>query len=210
MFIAPSTGDKRVAQAREIWKQTIPAAGTLTDHYLSARGVKNCAIPPTIRHHPSLPYWFDGVTSRHPALVARVDDLVTGRFLGIQRIYLDKAIDADPAGKANVEFVKKTLGSIRGGGVLIGGKISPRHAVFVGEGIETVGNAVSDWGRPGIAALGTSGLKSLRLTDEARLIYILADEDDNDAGLNAAHEAADRWVNKERRRVRVVAPWSVL
>ena len=85
--------------AARVWSEARSSAGTLTDQYLAARGIR-CAIPPSIRHHPALPYRHDDkVLGRFPALVAAVADLITGRLMGVQRIYLPGAIDADPVGK---------------------------------------------------------------------------------------------------------------
>ncbi len=196
----PAPATKPRDRALKVWRETVAAPGTLTDLYLRDRGVADCIIPASIRHHPCLPYWHDRRRLGHwPALVARVDDLETGAFLGLHRIYLDPTIDANPARKAVIAEplpVKKTLGRVAGGGVSFG-PISRRHACFIGEGIETVGCAVSLRQRSGIAALGSEGLRALKLPAEARLVVILVDDDV--AGRSAAHDAARRWSTEGRK-----------
>jgi putative DNA primase/helicase len=193
--------------AARLWAETIAPANTLTDFYLQARGI-SCAIPPTIRHHRALLYRHEEeVLGRFPAMVAAVTDLITGKLTGVQRIWLSPAIDADPVGKLwrrahNGELLKakKALGDIDGNGVLLG-NLSMRHAVFVGEGIETTLSAVSLTGRAGVAAVWAENMPKLRLPPTARLIYVLVDADPT--GEQAARVAAKRW-HREGRRVRLV------
>lgn len=195
------------AHALRIWDEARSPARTLTDLYLAARGIR-CAIPSSIRHHPALAYSHDGeVLGQFPAMVAAVTDLIGDKIKGIQRVYLSPAIDADPASKLMLHGpdgkplkAKKALGDIDGNGVLFG-SISRRHAVFIGEGLETVLSAVSLTGRPGIAAVSAGNLPKLRLPSVARLIYLLVDPDPT--GERKSREAADHW-HREGRRVRMV------
>jgi hypothetical protein len=77
--------------------------------------------------------------------------------------------------------------------------------LIVGEGIESVLSAMVMTGRPGWAALSTSGLVALILPPEVRSVVIVADHDENGAGERAAHKAGLRWAG-EGRRVRILTP----
>ncbi len=64
--------------ALAIWKVAKPAAGTLVETYLAARGI-TIPIPPSIRYHPSLKHGPTGLDL--PAMVAAVqapDRTITG------------------------------------------------------------------------------------------------------------------------------------
>ena len=198
--------------ARRLWAESQPAAGTLTDLYLEARRI-HCAIPSSIRHHPAVEYWHGGrVLGTFPAMVAAVTDLRTGEFRGLHRTYLQPGIDPNPVGKlaltddaGNRLEPKLSLGALAGNGIVLGG-LSRRHAVFVGEGIETTARAVSLAGRGGIAAVSAGNMPRLQLPDSARLIYILVDPDP--AGRTASRQAAQRW-HREGRKVYLVDPEEV-
>ena len=173
----------------------------------SATAEPVCAIPPSIRHHPALAYWDEGrCFGEYPALVAAVTDLLTGRFVGVHRIYLDASIDPGPVRKAvildddgRVLKAKKSRGPTKGGGVVLG-KLTGAGRVYIGEGVETCLSAVSLTGWPGIAALGTSNMEHLRLPLLLRDIVIVPDPDG--PGRRHAFAAAKRWA-AEGRRVRI-------
>jgi hypothetical protein len=189
--------------AAAIWRGTVAAPGTMTDLYLGARGIR-CAIPPTIRHHPALAYWDEGrCFGTYPALVVAVTDLLTGRFVGVHRIYIDPSIDAGPARKAVILDTegrtlraKKSRGPTRGGGVVLG-KLTGRGRIYIGEGVETTLTAVSLTGWPGIATLGSWNMPEIELPRHVRDIVIVPDPDS--PGITGAKEAARRWAAQGRR-----------
>ena len=98
----PKRTDTRAA-ARRVWNATSPIAGTIAEAYLHARGVGHVAGAPALRFHPSLSH--PTAPGHLPALVSGVQD-VLGRFLGVQRTYLDGPH------KAAVEPVRASLGSL--------------------------------------------------------------------------------------------------
>lgn len=221
----PATAD-RTAAARAIWQETIPAPGTLTDLYLTARGYVGTIIPPAIRHHPAAEYWHSGrLTARLPAMVASVSDITSGRFLGVHRTFLDPEISPNPVAKARVPgAAKKALGAISGGGVFLGFPTDDLGEVMVAEGIETALAATDarraaavramlesdrerraieadaikdpDAREAAVAALGTAGLTALRLPAITRRVLIVVDPDP--PGVTAAEAAARRWCHEGR------------
>ena len=182
--------------ARRIWKATRPLAGTVAERYLDARGIGHVAGAPALRFHPGLSH--PSAPGRFPCLVAGVQD-AGGRFLGIQRTYL--AVDG--SGKADVDPVRASLGSLAGGAVRLAESIGDR--LLVGEGVETTTAAalVLDWRGGAWATLGTSGLRAVELPERVRHVTIAADRDAG--GLRAAAALARR-LEGEGRRVEIRAP----
>ncbi|MCY4470742.1 MAG: toprim domain-containing protein [Thiotrichales bacterium] len=184
--------------ARRIWKATRPLTGTVAERYLEARGVGHVAGAPTLRFHPALTH--PNEPGRFPCLVAGVQD-AGGRFLGIQRTYL--AVDG--SGKASVDPVRASLGSLRGGAVRLAESIDDR--LLVGEGIESTAAAalILDW-RGGVwATLGTSGLRAVELPEHMRHVTIAADRDGKGGGQLAAAALAKR-LAAEGRSVAIELP----
>ena len=181
--------------ARRLWESTRPIAGTIAAAYLASRGVENIARARSLRSHPSISH--PGAPGRRfPALVAGVQD-TAGRFMGIQRTYLD-----GPR-KADLDPVRASLGSLAGGAVRIAP--GPRWELLLGEGIETTAAAVLvlDWPGAAWATLGTSGLRAVVLPESVRRVVIAADRDPG--GLRAAVALAER-LESEGRRVTIEAP----
>jgi len=182
---------KRTEVALRLWRETRPAAGTLVETYLGARGI-SVAPPCTIRfgtlNHSSGGHW--------PSMVAMVTNGVDDTPLAIHRTFLAR----DGSGKAPVDPQKMMLGPCRGGAV----RLAPvTDGLMVGEGIESCLSAMQATGRPAWAALSTSGLRTLDLPEEVREVTVLADGDR--PGGDAAQEAGVRW-RREGRCVRIARP----
>lgn len=181
--------ERNRARALEIWHAAHPAPGTLVESYLRSRAITD-PPPPSLRFAPGLKH---GPTSMvFPCMVAAVQGLDRG-IVGVHRTFLRP----DGEGKARVSSPKMSLGPIAGGAVRLGRAVDN---VQLAEGIETALAVQQATGQPTWAALGTSGLKALRLPDHIRSVVILADGDD--AGEAAATEAADRW-RRQGRGVRI-------
>ena len=190
---ADETSDRqRTEMALGIWAETQPAAGSLVETYLRARGI-NIPSPPALRFHPALKHSSGG---RWPALVAVVTRGAEGEPIAIHRTFLSP----DGRGKAPIDRQKMLLGPCRGGVVRLGPATNP---LMVGEGIETCLAAMQATGLSAWAALSTSGLRSLDLPPVVREIIVLADGDDS--GESAARTAGLRW-RREGRLVRIARP----
>lgn len=172
---------KRAAQAKHVWNDAQPIAGTLADTYLrEARGI-TCPLPDTLRFHGSC--WHGPTAKRHPALVAAVQG---AGGACVHRTYLR----ADGMGKAALDPAKMMLGGAAGGAVRLADGQGP---LVVAEGIETALSLASGllcgpatvW-----AALSTSGIRSLRLPDTPGPLTIAPDGDT--AGREAANTLAAR------------------
>ena len=181
--------------ARRIWRATRPLAGTVAESYLDARGVGHVAGAAPLRFAPVLTH--PAAPGRFPCLVAGIQD-VAGQFLGIQRTY----IAADGTGKASVQPVRASLGSLAGGAVRLAEPAGGR--LLVGEGIESTAAAVLvlDWHGGAWATLGTSGLRTVELPEHVRHVTIAADRDAKGGGQAAAAALAER-LEAEGRRVSI-------
>ena len=185
--------------ARRIWKATRPLTGTVAETYLDARGVGHVAGARSLRFHPRIPH--PHVPGSFPALVAGVQD-TAGRFMGIQRTYLD-----GPR-KAALDPVRASLGSLAGGAVRLAPVLD--DAVLVGEGIESTAAAVKvlDWPGGAWATLGTSGLRSVVLPESVGHVAVAADRDRRGAGQREAAALTDR-LKAEGRRVEIWLPETI-
>lgn len=179
----------RIDYAINLWRSADPAPGTPVESYLRWRGI-TLPVPETLRFVLDLKHRDGGVW---PSQIAIVTDGATNTPVGIHRTYLAPG----GAGKAQVSPAKMMLGRCRGGAV----RLAPAdHEVLIGEGIETTLSVMQVTGKPGWAALSTSGLTALRLPDHLTEITILADGDP--PGRDAANTAAGLWA-REGRNVRI-------
>ena len=171
---------KRAAQAKRLWDEAKPIAGTAAEAYLRGRGI-TCALPPTLRFHGAC--WHGATAKRYPALVAAVQG---SGLPAVHRTYLRP----DGSGKADIEPAKAMLGAIAGGAVRLSEGPGP---LVVGEGIESTLSLLCgllDGPATVWAALSTSGLRGLRLPPQPGRLTIATDGDA--PGRAAGHALADR------------------
>ena len=112
---------KRAVQAKRLWQEAQPIAGTLAETYLRGRGV-TCDLPPVLRFHPAT--WHGPTAKRYPALVAAVQG---AGLPAVHRTYLRP----DGSGKAEIDPPKAMLGATAGGAVRLTDGLS---RLVVGEG----------------------------------------------------------------------------
>jgi putative DNA primase/helicase len=172
---------QRIALARDMVAQSLPAVGTVVERYLRAAcGVLGTApIPQSIHYLPmASPYaWHPPSGGRRPVMLAAVEHVEIG-LAGVHRTWL--AVDG--SGKASLEPVRISTGVISGGAV----HLAPaRDELLVAEGIETTLSGIIATGLPGWAALSTSGLVALVLPPIVRSVIILADHDGDVLGAAA-------------------------
>jgi putative DNA primase/helicase len=188
----PNPDDAKREGALAIWRSAKPAAGTLFEVYLAARGIRLPA-PDALRFHAALKHPSGGAWPAMVALVTRGGD---GLPLAIHRTFLS----ADGSSKAPVNPQKMMLGACRGGVVRLAESGAP---LLVGEGLETCLSGMQTSGHAAWAALSTSGMRALDVPRDIRDIVILADGDG--AGEAAALDCGRRW-QREGRRVRIARP----
>ncbi|MXO63433.1 virulence-associated protein E [Altererythrobacter oceanensis] len=181
----PSVDDAsdRVEEARSIWRNAGPVAGTVGAAYLRSRGIT--IDPPLSLRFTMIPYGRSGPA--HPCLVCCVSS-PDGPLQGIQRIYLAP----DGKGKADLPSPKLSLGRVRGGAI----RLAPLDGgeVVVAEGPETGLSLLQVLRRPVWVACGTVMLPAIQFPATVRSVAIGGDNDD--AGRAAASKAATEFANR--------------
>ena len=171
--------NRRSLQARKLWSETWPIAGTVAEQYLRQRAI-TCELPDTLRYHPEC--WHPSA-KRIPAMLAVVEGAAD---FALHRTYLMP----DGSGKAKVDPPKAMSGQVSGGAVRLAKASGP---LVVAEGVETalslccgiLNGPAAVW-----AALSTAGLVSLNLPPKADKLVIAADNDK--AGHSAAYALATK------------------
>lgn len=182
---------ERIEEARKIWRNAVPAAGTPAESYLRARGL-HLPIPASIRF-ARLPYGKRG--REYPCLVAAVG-AVDNKLVGIQRTFLNGA----GTGKAAVPKAKLSLGRVSGGAI----RLAPCAAsLVVCEGLEDGLTLMQEMGRAVWVAAGASMLPNMQFPQGVRSVVIGADGDE--AGEAAARKAADAFTGRGLQ-VRIIRP----
>lgn len=189
---APEQSDTRPL-ARQIWREAVPAAGTLVERYLESRGLKLPARAP-IRFHPQCPRRDE----RLPAMVSLMTDPESGEPCGVHRTFLR----ADGGGKAEGK-AKMMAGN---GGVV---RLVPDEDVTRGlglaEGIETSLGIMqlAAWS-PVWAGTSTSGIRTFPVLGGIEVLTIFPDRDDKPdkkgvyPGMGAAEACSERWLAAAR------------
>ena len=190
--------------ARNIWRGTKPAAGTIVETYLRSRAI---AMPPpaTLRFHPCLGYKDPDkdLTIFLPAMVAPVQD-ANGDLCGIHRTYIAR----DGSGKADVASPKKMLGAVRGAAVRFA---RPEYVLDLGEGIESTLSVVSAFYTAGeaIAAWAVLSLSNfdIAVPRQVHTLRIWRDGDEkNRAEADATLKKQLKRHTAEGRRVLIIPP----
>lgn len=192
--LTPAERERKIANARWLWDEALPALNTPVHTYLWSR-LLMIEPPETLRLKWGMRHWQSGGV--WPAMIARVDHVEHGH-VAIHITYLRM----DGSDKASLTPSRNTLGPTRGGAVRLGEAERDRW-LCLGEGIESTLALAIACDRPGWATLSDRGLAAVQLPPEANRILIGADHDA--AGSRAAERLARRLV-REGRRVRIVQP----
>lgn len=160
------TSARKAEAAQKLWNEAKPIDGTIAANYLHRRGI-DCALPDSLRFHEDCRH---PTGERFPAMIARVDGCDA---FAVHRTYLS------PDGrKASIKPAKAMLGSVLGGAVHLTACAGNR--LVISEGIETGLSLACGllWEPANIwAALSTSGMKAIRLPEQAGRLTIAIDGD---------------------------------
>lgn len=171
---------RRAVQAKKLWREARPIAGTVAAAYLRRRGI-TAPLPETLRFHPAC---FHGASGhRFPAMLALIEG---GEGFAVHRTWLAP----DGTAKAPVAQPKAMLGAAAGGAVRL---TDGQGRLLIGEGIESALSAFSlldDCTACAWASLSTSGMRGLRLPAKPGRLTIAPDGDA--PGREAAHALAHR------------------
>lgn len=176
---------QRIDLARRLWREAVPAAGTVVEVYLSHRGLR---LPEAdvLRFHPECPRGGE----RLPAMVAKMTDAVTGSLVGVHRTF----VRADGQGKAEGN-AKMKLG--HAGIVRLVADEDVTMGLHIAEGIETSLAAMQRLGFvPCWACLSAGGVKSFPVLGGIKALTVVADA--GDVGEGAAWATFERWQSAGR------------
>jgi putative DNA primase/helicase len=194
----PETDDgERIAQAMAIWEQTQPLRGTLAEKYLASRHIE---VPDealdVLRFHPFCPWG----TDRAPALVALVQDIITGEPTCIHRTALTS--------EGTKLDRPKMLGPKSGGAIKLFQDRLITNEIAVGEGIETTLSARQlGINIPAWSVMDSGELGKFPVLPHIDRLTVIVDNDSHkqSTGQQAARECYDRWISAGKR-VRLLVP----
>lgn len=182
---------ERRQAAEELWNKGGPAAGTLTEGYLRARGIQ-MPVSDQLRFSASMKHGPSG--ERWPAMLARIAD--NSGFCAMQRTWLRR----DGSGKAPLKPAKMTLGPMGRGAVRL---FPAGERLGIAEGIETALSASQIYSVPVWACLSANRLAAIELPDTVRLLMIFADN--GDVGRREAFAAAEKY-EQRGLNVEIITP----
>ena len=177
----------KVEACRRIWRESrAVVVGDPVGAYLLRRtGID--AVPAGIRFHPALAYRHDdGSVTRHPAMVARVQD-ADGNGAAIHRTYL-----TDDGEKADVPTVKKIVGTLPPSSAV---RLFPASSrMGIAEGIETALSASMRFGVPVWSCVSAGGMERWTPPAGTERVIIFGDNDASGTGQAAAWSLAKRLI----------------
>jgi putative DNA primase/helicase len=185
--------EKQAEANQALWSSAVEIKRkTPAGRYLEGRGVYFADLYAALRWTPKLAYYEDGqLTGHHPTMVGAVTN-VEGVLVAVHRTYLNHF-----GGKAQVSTPKKLT---RASGPVIGCSIKlaapvqrkGRWCLGVAEGIETALAVRTLNGVPTVSAISAMGLARLVWPARLERIYVFGDNDERQAGQNAARTLATR------------------
>jgi putative DNA primase/helicase len=152
-------------RAIELWRQAIPATGTLAERYLRNRGIA-IPIPASLRFMPHVDYL---PRIGFPALIAAVQR-PDRKIIAVQLTFLDPSGE----GKAKVANPRKTLGKLGTGAIRLG---LAGETLGLAEGTESALSAMQLSGVPVWATLGAQRLRRVSIPVNVRHLEIFGDRD---------------------------------
>lgn len=178
----------KVEACRRIWSESraVVVGDPVSAYLLRRTGIET--VPACIRFHPALPYRHDdGSVTRHPAMVARVQD-ANGHGVAIHRTYL-----TDGGEKADVPTVKKVAGSLPPSSAV---RLFPASSSMgVAEGVETALSASVRFGIPVWSCISAGGMEKWTPPPGTERVIIFGDNDLSGTGQAAAWNLAKRLID---------------
>jgi putative DNA primase/helicase len=170
----------RINRALRIWSEVQPVRGTLAEQYLVGRGIH---VPDealdVLGFHPRCPF----SDRRAPALVALIQDIITGEPIAIHRRELTP--DAAKAGPW------MALGPKSGGVIRL--SRSSCGDLAIGEGVETCLAGMQLGFGPTWSVIDAGGMTAFPVLDHVGRLTIMTDNDVSETGRRAAAACRDRW-----------------
>jgi hypothetical protein len=186
--LATDAGQReRIARALLIWEAAQPVVPKQCLTYLAARGISisfETFAPGVLRFHPTCPM---GGGSSVPAMVARVNDVITGEFSGIHRTALSDDFSVKRVMPDNRPS-RMVMGVAKGSAVQL---FACSKHLGIAEGVETALSAHRIFKMPVWAAMSASGIRDFPVIHGVTFLRIFADHDN--AGRSAARMCKRRY-----------------
>lgn len=155
-------------RALRIWDQSRPIIGTQAEIYLRRRRI--ACLPSALRFNSRTPLGSGQAVRFRPAMIAALHD--AGRFVAIQRTFFDHLDGARRA--RDLTDPKMTLGRSHRGAVML----APATWVLgLAEGVETAISAMTLFGIPVWATLGSERLHQIAIPDSITRLVLFPDND---------------------------------
>jgi hypothetical protein len=169
--------------AGDIWRASVPIAGTLAETYL--RETRKLILPPDIsprvlRFHSDCPF---GPGERHPCLIALYQDVRTDKPTAIMRT----ALTADGR-----KVDRKALGPVGGAAIKLTHDIAVGTAIAIGEGLESTLAGIAFGLRPAWALGSAGAIAKFPVLAGIEVLTVLG-ENDGGANERAYRECGERW-----------------
>jgi hypothetical protein len=205
LYQRPNKSEHHVKADIEIalstFDETHPLSSTIGEQYLLNRMEQAIPWPEDLRFHRSCIRIFNGQKERHPAVMALLRDVHTNTPCGIQRIFLKP----DGSDRLRDHMGKASLGRCQGACI----KLSPNENVTLGlglcEGVEKSLHMMARGWSPVWCTAGTSGMKAFPVLHGVESLVVFADNDQNNAGEEAALKCIARW-REAGRQTRGIKP----
>src|SRR5262245_45533942 len=177
-------------KADRVWRESIGIAGTPGETYFERRGIPFDEVPNYggLRFHPRCPW--EGGTA--PCVLARFTDVITGEARGIWRRPIDR-------------LKPMSLGPMRGCVIRLWPDEDVTTGLVIGEGVETTLSVATGLPsrdgtmfRPAWAAASAGNLENFPVLLGIEALTILADNDANGRGQDAAKKCEARWAKAGR------------
>jgi putative DNA primase/helicase len=171
----------RINRALRVWSEVQPVRGTLAEQYLVDRGIH---VPDealdVLGFHWQCPF---SARRKAPALVALVQDIITGEPIAIHRRELTPS-----AAKAGSWMA---LGPKSGGAIRL--SRSDCGDLAIGEGVETCLAGMQLGSGPTWSVIDAGGMSAFPVLDYVGRLTIMVDNDVSETGQRAAAACRDRW-----------------
>ncbi|WP_301101088.1 toprim domain-containing protein [Propionivibrio sp.] len=181
------TDVEKIESCRRIWGESkVVVAGDPVSRYLARRTGIN-VVPACVRFHPALSYRHDdGSATRHPAMIAKVQD-ADGNGVAIHRTYL-----TNDGQKASVPTVKKVVGTLPASSAV---RLAPASSTIgIAEGIETALSASVRFSVPVWSCISAGGMEKWAPPTGTERVIVFGDNDLSGTGQAAAWILAKRLI----------------
>jgi putative DNA primase/helicase len=187
--------NRRTDRAFMLWSEAVPIGGTISEIYLSSRGIRK--LPEgvdnsVLRFHPQCPF---GEKTHYPCLIALMREIHSNEPRAIQRTALTAVGE---------KIGRLTLGPKVGTAI----KLSPDEMITqglaVGEGLETALSAMQLGFSPAWALGDANNVRRFPVLSGIECLTLIVDNDESGTGQRVALECSRRWTEAAREVFRII------